>query len=323
MTVTATADGVSGTAEFEIVPPPLELGVTGDFGYNNPCLFLSPDGSVGTYPKTAQLSLTANYDVDLSGAEWTSSNPAVATVDKDGLVKAVGHGWTDISAKVKTEYGEGTGTLRVRSVKGSSFSFYTWRYDYEYERIQTTDMSTTRPSNFIFYIKEKSFANDTDLSQYVLWDRCGFAFKASSDNSKITATVSPVEPDVVRLSASEAASANITLTSNYGQTLRVTSTMGFGSVSFVGVNSGNVYATVQNGNSVEFFYPSNERVYLLCNPGTSYNPVTADGFDEHTWTWVPNKNHISGKLLYSGTWTNRTASTTDAFGGFRFTFSSK
>ena len=35
VTVTATADGVSGTAEFEIVPPPLELGVTGDFGNNN------------------------------------------------------------------------------------------------------------------------------------------------------------------------------------------------------------------------------------------------------------------------------------------------
>lgn len=322
VTVRATADGVSGTAEFEIVPPPLELDVSGDFGENNGT-FLSPDGSVGSFQKTAQLSLEANYDVDLSDVKWTSSNPAVATVDKDGLVTAAGHGWTDITAKVTTIHGEGSVSLRVRSVKGSSFSFYTERYDFNVKRIQTTDMSTTRPSGFNFFIKENSFANDTELMQYLLWDKCDFAFKASSDNSKITATVNTYEPDVVWLSASEAASANITLISNYGQTLRVTSTMGLKSVSFVGVETGNVYATVQNGNSVEFFYPSDERVYLLCNPGTSYNPVTADGFDEHTWTWKPNKNHISGKLLYMGAWTNRTASTTDAFGEFSFTFTSK
>jgi len=322
VTVRATADGVSGTAEFEIVPPPLELDVSGDFGENNGT-FLSPDGSVGSFQKTAQLTLTANYDVDLSDAEWTSSNPAVATVDENGLVTAAGHGWTDITAKVTTTHGDGTGSLRVRSVKGSSFSFYTERYDFDAKRIQTTDMSTVCPSGFNFFIKEKSFANDTELPQYLLWDKCDFTFKASSDNLKITATVYPYEPDVVWLSASEAASANITLTSNYGQTLTVTSTMALGSVSFVGVETGNVYATVQNGKSVEFFYPSDENVYLLCNPGTSYNKVTADGFDEHTWTWEPNKNHISGKLLYMGTWTNRTASTTNAFGGFSFTFSSK
>ena len=322
VTVRATADGVSGTAEFEIVPPPLELDVSGDFGENNGT-FLSPDGSVGTFQKTAQLTLTANYDVDLSDAEWTSSNPAVATVDENGLVTAAGHGWTDITAKVTTKHGDGTGSLRVRSVKGSSFSFYTERYDFNVKRIQTTDMSTTRPSGFYFFIKEKSFVNDTELSQYLLWDKCDFAFKASSDNSKITATVNTYEPDVVWLSASEAASANITLTPNYGQPLKVTSTMGLGSVSFVGVETGDVYATVQNGNSVEFNYPTNERVYVLCNPGTSYNPMTADGFDEHTWTWEPNNNHISGKLIYIGTWTNRTASTTDAFGGFSFTFTSK
>ena len=322
VTVRATADGVSGTAEFEIVPPPLELDVLGDFGENNGT-FLSPDGSVRSFQKTAQLSLKANYDVDLSEVEWTSSNPAVATVDKNGLVTAAGHGWTDITAKVTTIHGEGTGSLRVRSVKGSSFSFYTERYDFDVKRIQTTDMSTTRPSRFNFFIKEKSFANDTELPHYLLWETCDFSFEASSDNSKITATVNTYEPDVVWLSASEAASANITLTPNYGQPLRVTSTMGFGSVSFVGVETGNVYATVLNGKSVEFFYPSDENVYLLCNPGTSYNPVTADGFNEHTWTWEPNNNHISGKLLYWGGWTNRTASTTDAFGGFSFTFTSK
>ena len=322
VTVRATADGVSGTAEFEIVPPPLELDVLGDFGENNGT-FLSPDGSVRSFQKTAQLSLKANYDVDLSEVEWTSSNPAVATVDNNGLVTAAGHGWTDITAKVTTIHGEGTGSLRVRSVKGSSFSFYTERYDFDVKRIQTTDMSTTRPSRFNFFIKEKSFANDTELPHYLLWETCDFSFEASSDNSKITATVNTYEPDVVWLSASEAASANITLTPNYGQPLRVTSTMGFGSVSFVGVETGNVYATVLNGKSVEFFYPSDENVYLLCNPGTSYNPVTADGFNEHTWTWEPNNNHISGKLLYWGGWTNRTASTTDAFGGFSFTFTSK
>ena len=157
VTVTATADGVSGTAEFEIVPPPLELTLTGDFGENNNFCILCPDGSVGNFPKTGQLYLTANYDVDLSGAEWTSSKPAVASVDKNGLVTAVGHGWTDISAKVTTVYGEGTGTLRVRSVKGGSLAFKTVRYDWDYHKVETADMSTPNYLDFNFEIVETSF----------------------------------------------------------------------------------------------------------------------------------------------------------------------
>lgn len=336
VTVTATADGVSGTAEFEIVPPPLELGVTGDFGNNNPCRFLSPDGSVGTYPKTAQLSLTANYDVDLSGAEWTSSNPAVATVDKDGLVKAVGHGWTDISAKVKTEYGEGTGTLRVRSVKGGSLAFKTVRYDWDYHKVETADMSTPNYQDFYFMIVETSFKSDTDLMSYLLWDQLGISFRASSSDPALLVSITTVEPDIVWLKASSPLKhpAKITLMSNFGQSLTVSSRICIGSISIVGNKTGKVYATVLNGGKANVTIPtgtSSESLLAFINAGDSYDSVTSIKIDDGPYYdggWKATQNGSSASLPFDGSRLLSTASkelvvSTTALGGFSFTISSQ
>ena len=288
VTVTATADGVSGTAEFEIVPPPLELDVVGDFKndhINNYVRALCPDGSFAYLPKTAQLSLTANYDVDLSGAEWTSSNPAVASVDKKGLVTAVGHGWTDISAKVKTEYGEGTGTLRVRSVKGGSLAFKTVRYNWDYKHVDATDMSTPNYQNFYFEIKETSFKDDPDMT-YPLWFELGLSFSASSsDPAHLIASVSTLEPYIVFLKSYDPVTetATITLKSNFGQILTVYSRICIGSVSFVGYKTGKAYATVKNGGKANVTIPTgtgSESLYAFINVGTSYDPVTSMQIDD-------------------------------------------
>ena len=334
VTVTATADGVSGTAEFEIVPPPLELGVTGDFGYNNPCRFLSPDASVGTYPKTAQLSLTANYDVDLSEAEWTSSNPAVASVDKNGLVTAVGHGWTDISAKVTTVHGEGTGTLRVRSVKGGSLAFKTVRYDWDYHKVETADMSTPNYLDFNFEIVETSFMSDSEMHYVFLWDELGISFRASSSDPALIVSVSTLEPYIVWLKASSPLKqpAKITLTSNFGQSFTVTSRISIGSISIVGYKTGKVYATILNGGKAHVPIPtgtSAESLHAFINVGDSYDPVTSMKINDGPYDggWTATKDGKQASLPFYGSSLNSTASkeyvvSTTALGGFSFTISS-
>ena len=344
VTVTATADGVSGTAEFEIVPPPLELGVTGDFGGNrfNDCYrVLCPDASIATYPKTAQLSLTANYDVDLSGAEWTSSNPAVATVDKNGLVTAVGHGWTDISAKVTTVHGEGTGTLRVRSVKGGSLAFETVREvinGLDYHKVVTADMSTPNYLDFRFQIVETTFKNDiaeTWSMTSFLWFESGLSFSVSSSDPALIVSVSTIEPYIVWLKASSPLKqpAKITLTSNFGQSLTVNSRISIGSISIVGYKTGKVYATVLNGGKTNVTIPtgtSAESLLAFINVGDSYDPVTSMRINDGPYDggWTATKDGKQASLPFDGSRLLSTSSkeyvvSTTALGGFSFTISSQ
>ena len=335
VTVTATADGVSGTAEFEIVPPPLEVNVLGDFGGNNVYRFLSPDASVGSFPKTAQLSLTANYDVDLSEAEWTSSNPAVASVDKNGLVTAVGHGWTDISAKVTSVYGEGTGTLRVRSVKGGSLAFKTVRYDWDYHKVETADMSTPNYLDFNFEIVETSFMSDSEMHYVFLWDELGISFRASSSDPALIVSVSTLEPYIVWLKASSPLKqpAKITLTPNFGQNFTVTSRISIGSISIVGYKTGKVYATVLNGGKTNVTIPtgtSAESMLAFINVGDSYDSVTSMKIADAPYDggWTATKDGKQASLAFDGSRLLSTSSkeyvvSTTALGGFSFTISSQ
>ena len=331
VTVTATADGVSGIAEFEIVPPPVELTLTGDFGERNPESILSPDGSAGNFPKTVKLSLTANFDVDLSGAEWTSSNPAVATVDKNGLVTAVGHGWTDISAKVTSVYGEGTGTLRVRSVKGKSLEFKATRYNALDNWVETTNVSTPNYAGFHFIIDETSLNSDSKLDEYLLWSSLGISFTAISSDSRLLASI-PYAPMEVYLTSSGPVTetATITLKSNFGQTLTVYSKICIGSVSFVGYKTGKVYATVQNGGKASITMgTSGEAIFGYINVGDSFDSTSSMKIQEspydNAWTATQDGKQASlpfsySKLLSTGS-KERVVSTT-ALGGFSFTISS-
>ena len=335
VTVRATADGVSGTAEFEIVPPPLELSVSGDFGENNGT-FLSPDGSVRSFQKTAQLSLKTNYDVDLSEVEWTSSNPAVATVDKNGLVTAAGHGWTDITAKVTTIHGEGTGSLRVRSVKGSSLAFKTKRYDWDFNEVETLDMSTPKYQDFCFEIVETTFAGDTDIIYHdLLFTELGITFRATSSDPSLLVSITTYEPFIVWLKADTPMkqSAKVTLTSNYGQTITVNSRINIGSVSLIGNKTDRNYATLLNGGKANVTIPtgsSAESVIAFINVGDSYDPVTSIKIDDrpyHNGQWKATQNGSAAQLPFDGARLLSTSSkerviSTTALGGFSFTLSS-
>ena len=333
VTVTATADGVSGTAEFEIVPPPVELTLTGDFGERNPERILSPDGSAGNFPKTAKLSLTANFDVDLSGAEWTSSNPAVATVDKNGLVTAVGHGWTDISAKVTSVYGEGTGTLRVRSVKGKSLEFKAKRNNALGNFVETTNVSTPNYAGFHFLIDETSLNSDSELDEYLLWSSLGISFTAISSDSRLLASINSGLPMEVCLTSSGPVTepATITLKSNFGQSFTVTSKICIGSVSFVGYDSGKVYATVQNGGKASITMgTSGEAIFGYINVGDSFDSTSSMKIQEspydNAWTATQDGKQASLPFSYSrlgSTSSKERVVSTTALGGFSFTISSK
>ena len=333
VTVTATADGVSGTAEFEIVPPPLELTLTGDFGENNSQRILSPDASVGACPKKVKLSMTSNYEVELTDAVWTSSNPAVATVDNNGEVTAVGHGWTDISAKVTSVYGEGTGTLRVRSVKGKSLEFKAKRYNALGNFVETANVSTPDYDGFYFYIDETSLNSDSELDEYWLWRNLGISFTAVSSDSRLLASINTGLPMEVCLTSSGPVTepATITLKSNFGQSFTVTSKICIGSVSFVGYDSGKVYATVQNGGKASITMgTSGEAIFGYINVGDSFDSTSSMKIQEspydNAWTATQDGKQASLPFSYSrlgSTSSKERVVSTTALGGFSFTISSK
>ena len=333
VTVTATADGVSGTAEFEIVPPPLELTLTGDFGENNSQRILSPDASVGACPKKVKLSMTSNYEVELTDAVWTSSNPDVATVDKNGLVTAVGHGWTDISAKVTSVYGEGTGTLRVRSVKGKSLEFKAKRYNTLGNFVETANVSTPDYDGFYFYIDETSLNSDSELDEYWLWRNLGISFTAVSSDSRLLASINTGLPMEVCLTSSGPVTepATITLKSNFGQSFTVTSKICIGSVSFVGYDSGKVYATVKNGGKASITMgTSGEAIFGYINVGDSFDSTSSMKIQEspydNAWTATQDGKQASLPFSYSrlgSTSSKERVVSTTALGGFSFTISSK
>lgn len=236
VTVIATADGVSGTAEFEIVPPPLELTIEGDLGNYS---FLSPDGSVEDYPASAQLTLKANYDIDLSSAVWKSSKPAIVSVDANGLVKGVGHGWAIISATV-----DGVEkSIIVRSVMKSSLSLCIYKYNNAGDtKMRLTSLQA--PYNMIgAYCADPAFFDDPDrYSMYDIYRN----IQISSCTGPFTAHM---EGEYLVVNASSAGTGSITLSIPGGKPLNVPVTMKVTSLTFIGHESGKNYGTVQKGES--------------------------------------------------------------------------
>ena len=237
VTVSATADGVTGTAEFEIVPPPLKLTIGGDLGGYN---FLSPDGSVEDYPASAQLTLKANYEIDLSAAVWKSSNPAIVSVDAKGLVTGVGHGWAIISAKINGV----EESIRVRSLKKSSLSLCIYEYNGAGDtKIRLTSLQA--PYNMIgAYCADPAFLDDPD--RYSMYD----IYKNIQISSCTGPFTAHMEGDYLVVNASSAGTGSITLSIPGGKSLNVPVTMKITSLTFIGHKSGKNYGTVQKGGSL-------------------------------------------------------------------------
>ena len=282
VTVRATADGVSGTAEFEIVPPPLKLTIEGDLGYYN---FLSPDGSVEDYPESAQLTLKANYDIDLSSAVWKSSNPAIVSVDANGLVKGVGHGWAIISATV-----DGVEeSIIVRSVMKSSLSLCIYKYNNAGDtKIRLTSLQA--PYNMIgAYCADPAFFNDPD--RYSM-DHIYRNIQISSCTGPFTAHM---EGDYLVVNASSAGTGSITLSIPGGKSLNVPVTMKITSLTFIGHQSGKNYGTVQKGGSLTITredsdpregYSTFEAIEVWRNVGSSKDDTSL--YDRGYLSWESN-----------------------------------
>ena len=283
VTVYAMADGVTGSAEFEIVPPPLELTFEcSDLkGYN----FLSPDGSLEDYPESAQLTLKANYDIDLSSAVWKSSNPAIVSVDADGLVKGVGHGWAIISATV-----DGVEeSIIVRSVMKSSLSLCIYEYnDAGDTKIRLTSLQA--PYNMIgAYCADPAFFNDPD--RYSM-DYIYRNIQISSCTGPFTAHM---EGEYLVVNASSAGTGSITLSIPGGKSLNVPVTMKVTSLTFIGHDSGKNYGTVQKGGSLTITredsdpregYSTFEAIEVWRNVGSSKDDTSL--YDSGYLSWESN-----------------------------------
>lgn len=281
VTVFAYVGDVSGSAEFEILPPPLELSISHDMTDNKYC-FLSPDKSVGNFPESVQLTLKANYnDIDLSKAVWKSSAPSVIEVDNNGLVRGVGHGYALVTAELEGV----TVALDMRSVMMSSFSIQA--YDYYNKSEKVTSIETPENKSLLeFY--DPAFSLDPN----------SYAFESIRKFYKITAspngafTVSE-ESGTFVIRASSATSGSVIFSLNNGKILTIPVVMQVRSLTFIGRDTGKVYGTVQNGGSLTIVRTDSnpregvgyfETINVYCNSGAIYDSELSEQAYIYSWS---------------------------------------
>ena len=280
VTVRATADGVSGTAEFEIVAPPLTLTIKGEgFGDGNSYNFLSPDTSVGNFPTSARLVLSANYEgVDLSKAVWTSSDANIVKVDTDGKVTGMGHGTAVVTAEV-----DGVkATYTVRSVKKSSFGIKLVNY---YGKTPVSSISTPDKIYIVDYF-DPAFASDRNAFDFGLYH----LYKVNlSTNGGLTAHF---EGNSAVIRADSPCSGSVTFSLDNGKSVNLPVTMKVQSLTFIGVDTGKNYGTVQKGGSLSILHKDTdptpgsgtfEAIRVYCNVGTSYEVGGSVLADAYSW----------------------------------------
>ena len=280
VTVRATADGVSGTAEFEIVAPPLTLTIKGEgFGDGNSYNFLSPDTSVGDFPTLARLVLSANYEgVDLSKAVWTSSSANIVKVDADGMVTGMGHGTAVVTAEV-----DGVkATYTVRSVKKSSFGITLVNY---YGKTPVSSISTPENIYIVDYF-DPAFASDRNAFDFGLYR----LYKVNlSTNGGLTAHF---EGNSAVIRADSPCSGSVTFSLDNGKSVNLPVTMKVQSLTFIGVDTGKNYGTVQKGGSLSILHKDTdpkpgsgtfEAIRVYCNVGTSYEEGVSVLAGAYSW----------------------------------------
>ena len=280
VTVYAMADGVTGSAEFEIVAPPLTLEITGEgFGDGNSYNFLSPDKSVGDFPASAKLVLSANYDdVDLSKAVWTSSSANIVKVDADGTVTGMGHGTAVITAEV-----DGVeATYTVRSVKKSSFGITLVKY---YGKTPVSSVSTPENIYIVEYF-DPAFASDRNALEFGLYRLYNVSLSTSGG---LTANI---EGNSAVIRAGSPCSGSVTFSLGNGKSVNLPVTMKVQSLTFIGYETGKNYGTVQKGGSLSIFredmdsrpgYGSFEAIKVYCNAGNSYIEGESELAGMYSW----------------------------------------
>lgn len=280
---TAIKDKVSGSCTVTVTEPKLKVSSA-----NPPAdQFLCPDYSFTHLQKTVQLNATMGGN-PAEGITWSSSNEDVATVDKNGLVTAKGHGVCyvyaqsvtqkcsiDIWSASKTGYNL---TLTCSTPQYASADCYAIQTDEEVAPDQYMDASFFDPAMFLKVDGETK--NQYQLMFPYFWSQ-GDMDIITASASGTGMSITDDEADNVEFHSAGNGPATGSITFTYrptGYTKTVNFNVGYKSVSFFKKDYGeSLYRTVQSGESITLSKSMQTSWYVYLNASASYQKNVKGG----------------------------------------------
>lgn len=280
---TAIKDKVSGSCTVTVTEPKLKVSSA-----NPPAdQFLCPDYSFTHLHKTVQLNATMGGN-PAEGITWSSSNEDVATVDKNGLVTAKGHGVCYIYAQSVTQKcsidiwsASKTGynlTLTCSTPQYASADCYAIQTDEEVAPDQYMDASFFDPAMFLTVDGETK--NQYQLMFPYFWSQ-GDMDIITASASGTGMSITEDETDKVEFHSAGNGPATGSITFTYrptGYTKTVNFNVGYKSVSFFKKDYGeSLYRTVQSGESITLSKSMQTSWYVYLNASASYQKNVKGG----------------------------------------------
>ena len=280
---TAIKDKVSGSCTVTVTEPKLKVSSA-----NPPAdQFLCPDYSFTHLHKTVQLNATMGGN-PAAGITWSSSNEDVATVDKNGLVTAKGHGVCYIYAQSVTQKcsidiwsASKTGynlTLTCSTPQYASADCYAIQTDEEVAPDQYMDASFFDPAMFLTVDGETK--NQYQLMFPYFWSQ-GDMDIITASASGTGMSITDDEADNVEFHSAGNGPATGSITFTYrptGYTKTVNFNVGYKSVSFFKKDYGeSLYRTVQSGESITLSKSMQTSWYVYLNASASYHKNVKGG----------------------------------------------
>ena len=280
---TAIKDKVSGSCTVTVTEPKLKVSSA-----NPPAdQFLCPDYSFTHLHKTVQLNATMGGN-PAEGITWSSSNEDVATVDKNGLVTAKGHGVCYIYAQSVTQKcsidiwsASKTGynlTLTCSTPQYASADCYAIQTDEEVAPDQYMDASFFDPAMFLTVDGETK--NQYQLMFPYFWSQ-GDMDIITASASGTGMSITEDEADKVEFHSAGNGPATGSITFTYrptGYTKTVNFNVGYKSVSFFKKDYGeSLYRTVQSGESITLSKSMQTSWYVYLNASASYQKNVKGG----------------------------------------------
>lgn len=280
---TAIKDKVSGSCTVTVTEPKLTVSSA-----NPPAdQFLCPDYSFTHLQKTVQLNATMGGN-PAEGITWSSSNEDVATVDKNGLVTAKGHGVCYIYAQSVTQKcsiniwsASRTGynlTLTCFTPQNASADCYAIQTDEEVAPDQYMYASFFDPAMFLTVDGETK--NQYQLMFPYFWSQ-GDMDIITASASGTGMSITEDEADNVEFHSAGNGPATGSITFTYrptGYTKTVNFNVGYKSVSFFKKDYGeSLYRTVQSGESITLSKSVQTSWYVYLNASASYQKNVKGG----------------------------------------------
>lgn len=280
---TAIKDKVSGSCTVTVTEPKLKVSSA-----NPPAdQFLCPDYSFTHLQKTVQLNATMGGN-PAEGITWSSSNEDVATVDKNGLVTAKGHGVCYIYAQSVTQKcsidiwsASKTGynlTLTCSTPQYASADCYAIQTDEEVAPDQYMYASFFDPAMFLTVDGETK--NQYQLMFPYFWSQGDMdIITASASGTGVSITEDKADKVEFHSAGNGPATGSITFTYRpTGYTKTVNFNVGYKSVSFFKKEYGeSLYRTVQSGESITLSKSVQTSWYVYLNASASYQKNVKGG----------------------------------------------